>query len=255
MSEIENIPNRAAEVKYFQDGRVIRPIPSMMVIAPLYAINNHIIKTTYDISSILSLDVKLPVIEQIKYFGKQYENYVMSEHKKCNIIILEKLVVVSLREIQVNEPLYLFGDFLLPINSLLDGTEISNELRVSLVFFRGAYRTIRSERPMPVSRLVDIYDGEFDLHISTIRQLQELKFGRTPDADILYRKTVEKYNNGMYVDCPWEQIVASLKNEMYCVCGKPGIKKCSRCKTKYYCCRECQNSDWKRHKNECKSIV
>jgi len=28
---------------------------------------------------------------------------------------------------------------------------------------------------------------------------------------------------------------------------------CSRCKATYYCSRECQTADWKRHKNECKN--
>ena len=33
---------------------------------------------------------------------------------------------------------------------------------------------------------------------------------------------------------------------------KRGVKKCSACKNEYYCSRECQREDWKRHKVECK---
>ena len=31
-----------------------------------------------------------------------------------------------------------------------------------------------------------------------------------------------------------------------------GMKKCSRCKTTYYCSRDCQGQDWKQHKLTCK---
>ncbi len=39
-------------------------------------------------------------------------------------------------------------------------------------------------------------------------------------------------------------------------CKKSGLKfkHCSACKSVYYCSRECQKSDWKRHKKECKKI-
>jgi len=34
-----------------------------------------------------------------------------------------------------------------------------------------------------------------------------------------------------------------------CACGgKKAVKKCSRCQVAYYCNRECQVADWKRHK-------
>jgi hypothetical protein len=40
-------------------------------------------------------------------------------------------------------------------------------------------------------------------------------------------------------------------------CGKedPGnILKCIGCKAIFYCCEECQNSDWKNHKAQCRNI-
>jgi len=41
------------------------------------------------------------------------------------------------------------------------------------------------------------------------------------------------------------------KNQPTCVCKKEGTKVCSSCKTVWYCSRECQQSDWAKHKIEC----
>jgi len=34
-------------------------------------------------------------------------------------------------------------------------------------------------------------------------------------------------------------------------CGKQASKQCSACKNVWYCCGQCQNNDWKQHKNIC----
>ena len=36
-----------------------------------------------------------------------------------------------------------------------------------------------------------------------------------------------------------------------CFCGKDGISKCSKCKGKFYCSKECQRLDWSTHKKIC----
>uniref|UniRef100_UPI00358E1CFD zinc finger MYND domain-containing protein 10 n=1 Tax=Myxine glutinosa TaxID=7769 RepID=UPI00358E1CFD len=38
-------------------------------------------------------------------------------------------------------------------------------------------------------------------------------------------------------------------------CGAEGMKRCSRCRTEWYCCRECQVKDWSRHKQACGMIA
>ncbi|KAF1938937.1 hypothetical protein EJ02DRAFT_457443 [Clathrospora elynae] len=36
--------------------------------------------------------------------------------------------------------------------------------------------------------------------------------------------------------------------------GQPARRRCSRCKSAYYCDKNCQKSDWKTHRNVCESI-
>jgi len=40
----------------------------------------------------------------------------------------------------------------------------------------------------------------------------------------------------------------------YCKSSKKGIMKCSRCKTSFYCSKECQTNDYKKHKFTCFEI-
>eukprot|EP00580_Thalassiosira_gravida_P009865 CAMPEP_0201647910 /NCGR_PEP_ID=MMETSP0493-20130528/36658_1 /ASSEMBLY_ACC=CAM_ASM_000838 /TAXON_ID=420259 /ORGANISM="Thalassiosira gravida, Strain GMp14c1" /LENGTH=147 /DNA_ID=CAMNT_0048123429 /DNA_START=30 /DNA_END=473 /DNA_ORIENTATION=- len=39
------------------------------------------------------------------------------------------------------------------------------------------------------------------------------------------------------------------------VCQKPALKRCNQCKSIWYCSRNCQVSDWKSHKAQCKIIA
>ena len=41
-----------------------------------------------------------------------------------------------------------------------------------------------------------------------------------------------------------------------CFCSiKEGKYKCSSCKSAFYCSKECQTNDWKKHKNMCKFLI
>lgn len=44
-------------------------------------------------------------------------------------------------------------------------------------------------------------------------------------------------------------------SENVCSCGKPGDKKCSKCKIACYCSRECQVADFPKHKRVCKILA
>ncbi len=46
-----------------------------------------------------------------------------------------------------------------------------------------------------------------------------------------------------------------MKNTFCILCDKPAINLCSKCKTISYCTRECQKSDWPRHKLECQELL
>ena len=39
------------------------------------------------------------------------------------------------------------------------------------------------------------------------------------------------------------------------VCGEPASKRCSRCRNEWYCGRECQVKQWKKHKPTCDIIA
>lgn len=39
------------------------------------------------------------------------------------------------------------------------------------------------------------------------------------------------------------------------VCGREATKRCSKCRVEWYCSRDCQVSDWKRHKPICKNVT
>mmetsp|Transcript_6347 Transcript_6347/g.11312 ORF Transcript_6347/g.11312 Transcript_6347/m.11312 type:complete len:141 (-) Transcript_6347:1648-2070(-) len=49
--------------------------------------------------------------------------------------------------------------------------------------------------------------------------------------------------------------MATVANGNCAVCEKPAAKRCQQCKSIWYCCRDCQVSDWKAHKARCKAIA
>jgi hypothetical protein len=49
-------------------------------------------------------------------------------------------------------------------------------------------------------------------------------------------------------------LVLDSKIRTTCVCGKPGIKKCGKCKYERYCSTTCQRLDWNYHKKYCSRI-
>ena len=50
------------------------------------------------------------------------------------------------------------------------------------------------------------------------------------------------------------QTSLNLAQDICSVCLKEGAKRCSRCKVQFYCSKECQQKDWKNHKNVCNEL-
>mmetsp|Transcript_11869 Transcript_11869/g.32105 ORF Transcript_11869/g.32105 Transcript_11869/m.32105 type:complete len:94 (+) Transcript_11869:138-419(+) len=50
----------------------------------------------------------------------------------------------------------------------------------------------------------------------------------------------------------FEELLDEPKCEL---CGKDAEKRCSRCKTAWYCSRECQLAGWKKHKPFCQMVT
>jgi len=56
-------------------------------------------------------------------------------------------------------------------------------------------------------------------------------------------RMVQLYTNDVFDDF--------LEEPICNVCGDKATQRCSRCKQVWYCCRECQLKDWKKHKPMC----
>ena len=52
----------------------------------------------------------------------------------------------------------------------------------------------------------------------------------------------------------WWWCELKMRECMNCKIKGLKFKHCSACKSVHYCSRECQKSDWKRHKKECKKV-
>lgn len=76
-------------------------------------------------------------------------------------------------------------------------------------------------------------------------------------TDALGRMYLEKCQNPGPVRPASARFTSGVAHGQVCrACGKSGaavkLQMCVRCKQAWYCGKECQVSDWKRHKRECK---
>lgn len=46
-----------------------------------------------------------------------------------------------------------------------------------------------------------------------------------------------------------------LEDPKCAACGEPATQRCSKCKSEWYCSRECQLKSWKAHKEVCKMLT
>jgi len=78
------------------------------------------------------------------------------------------------------------------------------------------------------------------------------KIGRIPEDNkfgflIMEGKDIRYFAQEAFQD--------AYKQTLTCgVCQAPSKTKCSRCLKVYYCCRDCQLADWKKHKKVCVAV-
>jgi hypothetical protein len=133
----------------------------------------------------------------------------------------------------------------------------------------------RNRQPlMPVSPTV-IKSEINQLRTTPLTPLQRLKRfspmkDETPISSSNKRARVTSLSDSIIIDLeeedngedenpttpPVSNNIKSRSQEQPCrVCHKLTDFKCSGCSMQYYCSRECQKSDWKRHKQQCNKTV
>eukprot|EP00823_Brevimastigomonas_motovehiculus_P004092 TRINITY_DN2614_c0_g1_i1.p1 TRINITY_DN2614_c0_g1~~TRINITY_DN2614_c0_g1_i1.p1 ORF type:complete len:294 (-),score=53.69 TRINITY_DN2614_c0_g1_i1:69-950(-) len=100
-----------------------------------------------------------------------------------------------------------------------------------------------------IARIKDDGRDLFERHDFTIKDLS---------SDAEWMKTAKSINaarSNINVKEQFEAILASKKHKVencaHAGCTNAGTLRCSRCKSARYCSKQCQASDWKRHKSYC----
>lgn len=89
-------------------------------------------------------------------------------------------------------------------------------------------------------------------HASGFGQPESEVFAPSSPINTAYARKVV---SGEYVVAGQDPYIPGREEVRLCVaCGKPGSKRCSRCKKVNYCSGECQGSHWGTHKGSCSSI-
>eukprot|EP00050_Salpingoeca_kvevrii_P022724 m.131177 g.131177 ORF g.131177 m.131177 type:complete len:454 (+) comp9806_c0_seq5:884-2245(+) len=104
---------------------------------------------------------------------------------------------------------------------------------------------ILEQLPEIFNSLLKINDGKWE----AIAELQR-KTVFSDDQDVIAEqaKRLAKTYNLDTLDALWPE------DPKCALCGEPAVNRCSRCKTEWYCRRQCQVEHWSKHKEICNAV-
>ena len=111
---------------------------------------------------------------------------------------------------------------------------------------------VREKEVEKVAKLLGFSNGDTFITTWFLNIYYLTKIGRIPDDNnfgflIMEGKDIRNVAQEAFQD--------AYKQTLTCgVCQSPSKTKCSRCLKVYYCCRDCQMADWKKHKKVCIAV-
>ncbi|PZC71932.1 hypothetical protein B5X24_HaOG212245 [Helicoverpa armigera] len=107
-------------------------------------------------------------------------------------------------------------------------------------------KTLPVHNVLPLQQIKDAYLKQVHKKTKTLAkaQLELFHMDGSEESRIMAKKLLESYTS--------DAALALDSGGAKCAkCGDKATKKCSRCKTEWYCGRECQVQQWPKHKELC----
>ena len=190
--------------------------------------NNQWVK----INSNENVVVKIPKIEAqiwISMFNilmntDNNKKYEITEFRKSNLIRLRKYM---------NESLY---DQIPPLQHLFRALE-----EISLMEFSA----VPNSNPFIVEMIPSVYNKK--LSEEEAQRISKIILEYFPTDPAKYKKDMEIISD-VY---SWNNLEYFMEDPKCASCGKDAANRCSKCKSEWYCGRDCQIKRWKLHKEFC----
>jgi len=157
--------------------------------------------------------------------NKKYE---ITEFRKNNLIRLRKFM---------NEILY---DQIPPLQHLYRALE-----EISLMEFSA----VPTSNPFIVEMIPSLFNKK--LNNEEIDRISKIILGYFPSDPSKYKKEMEIISE-VY---SWNNLEYFMEDPKCASCGKDAASRCSKCKSEWYCGRECQIKRWKQHKEFCGKLA
>ncbi|XP_055628493.1 zinc finger MYND domain-containing protein 10 homolog isoform X2 [Toxorhynchites rutilus septentrionalis] len=163
--------------------------------------------------------------------------------------IMEDYNINEFRQEQIGKCLGLLNECILDqLPALVQLKQILSTLKMQRTKGRGHGGLLLEELPEIKN---DILNEAGKYGWSKIIETHKRTFIELPQEEIsdIAKRLYSAYNTGLMEIFAYQDKKSSYK---FCeVCKKSAEKKCSKCECIFYCSRECQVSDWTRHKKQC----